>query len=186
MHVIVHSLMCLHILWCMVRRWSPRWRSSMPATSHTETASWPDCCRTRSGAPHPPPSSPLWAPRRSGVYGSAPCAAQSYSPYIHFFLFQVNYGETLSTLLFASRCMSVKTAPVQHEEIDYAEMCALLRAQLSEVRRPNLSCMCVCMYVYGITTHSNHFLLQCFTRIVCTAIITDTILTNKHTCIRKV
>lgn len=36
----------------------------------------------------------------------------------------VNYNETLSTLLFATRCMAIKAAPVVHEEIDYAEMCA--------------------------------------------------------------
>ena len=43
----------------------------------------------------------------------------------------VNYGETLSTLLFASRCMAVKITPIQHEEVDYAEMCAKLQAQLN-------------------------------------------------------
>lgn len=42
-----------------------------------------------------------------------------------------NYNETLSTLQFASRCMSVKSTPVQHEEIDFAEMCAKLQEQLS-------------------------------------------------------
>eukprot|EP01031_Cornospumella_fuschlensis_P035496 gene35496-43028_t len=45
----------------------------------------------------------------------------------------VNYGETLSTLLFASRCMSVKIQPVVKEEVDYAEMCAKLTLQLGEV-----------------------------------------------------
>ncbi|RYG70112.1 hypothetical protein EON64_01035 [archaeon] len=29
----------------------------------------------------------------------------------------VNYGETLSTLLFASRCMAVKIQPVVKEEV---------------------------------------------------------------------
>jgi len=43
----------------------------------------------------------------------------------------VNYGETLSTLLFAQRCMAVKITPIKHEEIDYAEMCAKLQAQLN-------------------------------------------------------
>lgn len=43
----------------------------------------------------------------------------------------VNYGETLSTLLFASRCMAVKSTPVKHEEIDYAEMCATLQAKVN-------------------------------------------------------
>jgi hypothetical protein len=42
-------------------------------------------------------------------------------------------GETLSTLLFASRCMSVKTVPVQHAEVDYAEMCAALQARVNEM-----------------------------------------------------
>lgn len=31
-------------------------------------------------------------------------------------------SETLSTLLFASRCMHVKSAPVRHEELDYARL----------------------------------------------------------------
>ena len=43
----------------------------------------------------------------------------------------VNYAETLSTLQFASRCMAVKSTPVQHEELDYAELCARLQQQLS-------------------------------------------------------
>ena len=43
----------------------------------------------------------------------------------------VNYGETLSTLLFATRCMAVKSNIVQHEEVDYAEMCARLQEKLS-------------------------------------------------------
>lgn len=43
----------------------------------------------------------------------------------------VNYGETLSTLLFASRCMAVRIAPVQHEEVDYADMCAKLQGQVA-------------------------------------------------------
>jgi hypothetical protein len=45
----------------------------------------------------------------------------------------VNYGETLSTLLFAQRCMAVKITPIKHEEIDYAEMCAKLQAQLNSM-----------------------------------------------------
>lgn len=45
----------------------------------------------------------------------------------------VNYGETLSTLQFATRCMAVKTTPIQHEELDYAEMCARLQARVSEL-----------------------------------------------------
>lgn len=43
----------------------------------------------------------------------------------------INYGETLSTLLFAQRCMAVKITPIPHEEIDYAEMCAKLQSQLN-------------------------------------------------------
>eukprot|EP00605_Chrysophyceae_sp_TOSAG23-4_P003023 GSChrysophyteH1.ASY1.ANO1.3328.1 assembled CDS len=34
----------------------------------------------------------------------------------------INYGETLSTLLFAARCMAVSTTPVQHEEVDYPHL----------------------------------------------------------------
>jgi len=45
----------------------------------------------------------------------------------------VNYGETLSTLLFASRCMAVKTTPTQHERVDYAEMCVRLQEKISRV-----------------------------------------------------
>jgi hypothetical protein len=44
----------------------------------------------------------------------------------------INYGETLSTLLFAQRCMAVKVTPIPHEEVDYAEMCAKLQAQLND------------------------------------------------------
>lgn len=32
--------------------------------------------------------------------------------------------------MFASRCMSVKTVPVQHAEVDYAELCAALQAKV--------------------------------------------------------
>lgn len=42
----------------------------------------------------------------------------------------VNYGETLSTLQFASRCLYVKVVPVLHEEIDYADMCVRLQERL--------------------------------------------------------
>lgn len=49
----------------------------------------------------------------------------------------VNYGETLSTLLFAQRCMAVKIAPVAHEEVDYAELCAKLQLQLSTIEETN-------------------------------------------------
>ena len=44
-----------------------------------------------------------------------------------------NFAETLSTLVFASRCMAVKITPVQHAEIDYPEMCAQLQQQLSGI-----------------------------------------------------
>lgn len=43
----------------------------------------------------------------------------------------VNYGETLSTLLFATRCMAVKVTPTQNEEVDYVEMCASLQSKLN-------------------------------------------------------
>lgn len=46
---------------------------------------------------------------------------------------QSNYAETLSTLVFASRCMAVKTTPVQHAEIDYPELCAQLQERLSSM-----------------------------------------------------
>jgi len=45
-----------------------------------------------------------------------------------------NYGETLSTLQFATRCMAVKSTPVLHEEVDYAEMCARLQTQVSQIQ----------------------------------------------------
>lgn len=45
----------------------------------------------------------------------------------------VNYGETLSTLLFATRCMNVKTRPLRHEEVDYAQLCARLQEKLATV-----------------------------------------------------
>ena len=45
----------------------------------------------------------------------------------------INYGETLSTLLFATRCMAVKTTPVQHEEIDYADLCTRVQEKLSTI-----------------------------------------------------
>jgi hypothetical protein len=32
--------------------------------------------------------------------------------------------------MFATRCMSVKTVPIQHAEVDYAEMCAALQAKV--------------------------------------------------------
>jgi hypothetical protein len=44
-----------------------------------------------------------------------------------------NYAETLSTLLFATRCMAVKTTPVQHSNIDYPELCAQLQEQLNRM-----------------------------------------------------
>jgi hypothetical protein len=44
-----------------------------------------------------------------------------------------NYGETLSTLLFANRCLSVKITPKVHEEVNYAELCAQLQQRLSSI-----------------------------------------------------
>ncbi len=42
----------------------------------------------------------------------------------------MNYGETMSTLLFASRCMAInQSMPVQHAEVDYAELCVALQAK---------------------------------------------------------
>jgi len=45
----------------------------------------------------------------------------------------VNYNETLSTLQFASRCMAVKSKPIVHEEVNYAELCAVLQMKLSNM-----------------------------------------------------
>ena len=39
----------------------------------------------------------------------------------------------MSTLMFASRCMAVKTTPVQHEEVDYAEMCVRLQEKIGSM-----------------------------------------------------
>lgn len=47
-----------------------------------------------------------------------------------------NVSETLSTLMFASRCMRVASTPItalSHTQVDYAEMCASLQARLAEV-----------------------------------------------------
>ena len=44
----------------------------------------------------------------------------------------VNEAESLSTLMFASRCMHVKSTPVFNEEIDYIDMCAKLQVELAE------------------------------------------------------
>ena len=56
-----------------------------------------------------------------------------FSLYLTTVVVSPNAGETLSTLLFATRCMAVKTVPVQHAEVDYAEMCAALQAKLNEM-----------------------------------------------------
>ena len=45
----------------------------------------------------------------------------------------INYSETLSTLLFASRCMSVRLSPVQHEQVDLAELCARLQERVARM-----------------------------------------------------
>lgn len=46
----------------------------------------------------------------------------------------VNFGETLSTLLFAQRCMAVKLTPAPNEEIDYIELCAKLQSKVNELQ----------------------------------------------------
>ena len=43
----------------------------------------------------------------------------------------INESGSLSTLQFASRCMQVKSVPVQHEEVDYADLCTKLQTQLN-------------------------------------------------------
>jgi hypothetical protein len=45
----------------------------------------------------------------------------------------MNIGETLSTLVFASRCMSVTVNPTQQVEVDYAALCARLQAQVGRL-----------------------------------------------------
>ena len=47
----------------------------------------------------------------------------------------INRSESLSTLLFASRCMHVKSNPVQHQEVDYAELCTRMQAQIAEMEK---------------------------------------------------
>eukprot|EP00968_Pinguiococcus_pyrenoidosus_P026010 scaffold7052_cov254-Pinguiococcus_pyrenoidosus.AAC.15 len=47
--------------------------------------------------------------------------------------------ETLSTLLFASRCMQVSSTPVKNEEIDYAHLCANLQARLASLQQSHQS-----------------------------------------------
>eukprot|EP01029_Cantina_marsupialis_P011082 TRINITY_DN2487_c0_g1_i2.p1 TRINITY_DN2487_c0_g1~~TRINITY_DN2487_c0_g1_i2.p1 ORF type:complete len:805 (-),score=213.91 TRINITY_DN2487_c0_g1_i2:41-2455(-) len=44
-----------------------------------------------------------------------------------------NGSESLSTLLFAERCMHVGVNPVRNEEIDHSQLCVKLQAQLSNV-----------------------------------------------------
>jgi hypothetical protein len=53
----------------------------------------------------------------------------------------INYGETLSTLLFATRCMAVKTTPIQHEEVDYADLCTRLQGKLSVIEAEHAEAM---------------------------------------------
>eukprot|EP01035_Chromulina_nebulosa_P017371 gene17371-22919_t len=45
----------------------------------------------------------------------------------------VNYSETSSTLAFASRCMAVRSSPVVHEDVDYAELCGRLQEKLGNI-----------------------------------------------------
>ena len=47
----------------------------------------------------------------------------------------INASETLSTLLFASRCMRVASNPVVNEEVDYAELSASLQMQVAGMER---------------------------------------------------
>eukprot|EP00943_MAST-04B_sp_MAST-4B-sp1_P007186 g7186.t1 len=42
-----------------------------------------------------------------------------------------NNSETLSTLMFASRCMRLRSEPVKNEEVDYAQMVSALQNQLA-------------------------------------------------------
>lgn len=44
-----------------------------------------------------------------------------------------NYGETLGSLQFATRCMAVVATPVRHETIDYADLCTSLQDRLNSV-----------------------------------------------------
>ncbi|CAN0496317.1 unnamed protein product, partial [Ectocarpus sp. 12 AP-2014] len=46
-----------------------------------------------------------------------------------------NQAETLSTLVFASRCMRVQSNPVRHEEHEEMEVTTRLQAQLSSMQR---------------------------------------------------
>ena len=38
-------------------------------------------------------------------------------------------------MLFASRCMHVKSNPVQHEEVDFAELCTRMQAQMADMEK---------------------------------------------------
>ena len=42
-----------------------------------------------------------------------------------------NNSETLSTLMFASRCMRLRSEPLRNEEVDYAQMVSVLQNQLA-------------------------------------------------------
>lgn len=58
-----------------------------------------------------------------------------------------NAGETLSTLLFATRCMDVATRATLNAEVDYKELCERLRLALTaaqEVRRSPVCRRCCC------------------------------------------
>jgi hypothetical protein len=66
----------------------------------------------------------------------------------------VNYGETLSTLLFAQRCMAVKITPIPHEEIDYAEMCAKLQSQINAMEGKTMEKLLKQQTVYEETIQS--------------------------------
>ena len=48
---------------------------------------------------------------------------------------EINQSETLSTLLFASRCMHIRSTPTVNEDLDYASLCAQLQTKLAGVER---------------------------------------------------
>ncbi|GMI36232.1 hypothetical protein TrRE_jg76, partial [Triparma retinervis] len=65
----------------------------------------------------------------------------------------VNESESLSTLMFASRCMHVKSQPVFNEEIDYMDMCAKLQVQLASADQTYLKKLSVESEKYETIIH---------------------------------
>ena len=68
----------------------------------------------------------------------------------------INASESLSTLLFASRCMRVASNPVVNEEVDYAELSAQLQMQIAGMERECVfqvvhTGVCVLLVVVGLT-----------------------------------